>query len=167
MPSSELPKMNMSTTETGCCPRFEPEPWQDGEFTFQDRLFVKASTFNFLHIPLNMGSVFGRVMKNIKASDAQGEGFLILTDDGSPWRGTHYFAVTKDVKGEEMTRLSGTYLTRVFEGPFRDAPRWYKEMDQHVRAKGKNVQRAYSFFTTCPRCAKHFGKNYVVLFAQI
>ena len=30
-------------SETGCCPRFNPEPWDEKEVTFQDRLFVKTT----------------------------------------------------------------------------------------------------------------------------
>jgi hypothetical protein len=45
-------------SETGCCPRFNPGPWDQKEVTFQDKLLVKDRVRSFLHIPLN----FGRVM---------------------------------------------------------------------------------------------------------
>ncbi len=45
-------------SETGCCPRFNPGPWDQKEVTFQDKLFVKDRVHSFFHIPLN----FGRVM---------------------------------------------------------------------------------------------------------
>lgn len=28
--------------------------------------------------------------------------------------------------------------------------------------KGRSVKKAYFFYTTCPKCAKIYGKNYVV-----
>jgi len=40
---------------TGCCDPFNPEPWQDKEITWKDKIFVKDHVTNFLHIPFNMG----------------------------------------------------------------------------------------------------------------
>ena len=70
MVKTTLPKMNMETAETGCCPRFDPGPWDDEEFQFQDRLFVRARTVNFLHIPLNIGSIIKKTWAKIQAADA-------------------------------------------------------------------------------------------------
>jgi hypothetical protein len=75
--------------------------------------------------------------------------------------------VTKDVPDAVMVRLSGRYLTKVFEGPYRDAGRWVKETEKFVADSGKQLRRLYFFYTTCPRCAKHYGKNFVVAFAEI
>jgi hypothetical protein len=66
-----------------------------------------------------------------------------------------------------MAYLSGRFLTRVFEGPFRNAVRWASEMKQYVAAKGLRLDRLYFGYTTCPKCAKAYGKNYVVLFAAV
>ena len=66
-----------------------------------------------------------------------------------------------------MVRLSGTYLTKVFEGPFNDAATWVKQIQEHVAAKKKTASMVYFFYTTCPKCMKHYGKNYVVGFAQV
>ncbi len=65
-----------------------------------------------------------------------------------------------------MVRLSGDYLTKVFEGPFKDVPKWEKEMEAFVKEKGKQAKKIYYFYTTCPKCAKYYGKNYVVGVAQ-
>ena len=93
MGQSTLPKFNMDNSETGCCPRFDPEPWKNQEFTFTDRLFVRAKTVNFLHIPLNIGSVFTRTLARIQqAGAALRDEYLILSTDTSAWRGEHYFA---------------------------------------------------------------------------
>jgi hypothetical protein len=40
-------------------------------------------------------------------------------------------------------------------------------MKSYVKAKGKALQKLYFFYTTCPKCAKKYGKNYVVLLAQV
>ena len=40
-------------------------------------------------------------------------------------------------------------------------------MDQYVTDKGLKSEKTYFFYATCPKCAKHYGKNTVVLFAQV
>ena len=164
---NETPKVNNDRTETGCCPRFNPEPWDEQTFVFENKMFVKAETKSFLHIPLNIGTVFPRVWQKIEQEQANGDMFLVLSHDLSAWKEEHYFAVTKDIAGEEMTRLSGTFLTKVFEGPFQNTKKWVKQAEEYVKSKGKRMKKLYFFYTTCPKCAKHFGKNYVVAFIEI
>ena len=78
-----------------------------------------------------------------------------------------YIAVSKEVPGAQMARISGTFLTRVFEGPFANVRKWVQEMKTYVASQKKEIQKLYFFYTTCPKCAKYYGKNYVVLLAQI
>jgi hypothetical protein len=66
-----------------------------------------------------------------------------------------------------MTTIFGTFLTKVFEGPYQNAGKWALEMREYVEAKGKKSDKLYFSYTACPKCAKAYGKNYVVLFAQI
>jgi hypothetical protein len=158
----------MQTSETQCCPRFDPAPWDGTEFVLKDRLFVRAKTVSFWHIPLNIGSVITKTWKQIQAADAAPtDEFLMLSYDPSPWRGEHYFLVAKDVPQADMVRISGNFLAKAFEGPFRDAPKWCRQMQDYVAAQGRQLRKLYFFYTTCPRCAKHYGKNYVVGFAEV
>ena len=168
MTQQTLPKMNMDKSETGCCPRFDPAPWDGQEFEFRERTFVRATTVNFMHIPLNIGSVFTRTWAKIeKAGAAPADHYLVLSTDPSPWRGEHFFAVAKDVPGAELVKLSGRYLTKVFEGPYREAGKWAQAMQTYAESQSRPMQKLYFFYTTCPQCAKHYGKNYVVGFAEV
>jgi len=168
MAQTTLPTMNMDTSETGCCPRFDPTGWDGAEIQFDERLFAKAKTVSFLHIPLNIGSVFKRTMEQLMAAEAfADDSYLILSTDTSPWRSEHFFAVTKDVPGAEMVNLSGTFLTKVFEGPYSQARNWCRKMTEYVESQQKSLDRLFFFYTTCPKCLKHYGKNYVVAFAQV
>jgi len=168
METNQLPKINMDTSETGCCPRFNPQGWDQETFSFDNKLFVKAKTRSFFHLPLNIKPVFIKTMKNIDDAQARlKDSYLILSYDPSAWTGEHYFAVEKDVPGEEMVRLSGHYITKVFEGPFQDARKWVKEMQQYVKNKDRELKTLYFFYTTCPKCLKHYGKNYTVAFAEV
>ena len=75
--------------------------------------------------------------------------------------------MTKDVPGAEMTRISGRFLTKVFEGPYKNAGRWAKQMKDYVTSKAKEIKKMYFFYTTCPKCAEFYGKNYTVILAKI
>jgi len=158
---------NQPVQPTGCCDPFNPEPWQEKEITWNNKLFVKDHVTSFLHIPLNMGKVVTRNMKLIEQAGAQSSVQLMLSDEKSLWGADIYIDVTKDVPGAQMATISGTFLTKVFEGPYKNVGKWMKEMQDYVAAKGQTLRKVYCCYTTCPRCAKAYGKNYVVIFAQI
>ncbi|TPK60663.1 hypothetical protein FJ930_28385 [Mesorhizobium sp. B2-4-15] len=61
-----------------------------------------------------------------------------------------------------MTTLNGDFLTKVFEGPFSQAREWHQAMQQMVLTRKAKPGEVYFFYTTCPKCAKAYGKNYVV-----
>jgi hypothetical protein len=168
METNALPKYDMSDNPTNCCPRFNPLGWDEQDLHFKDKLFVKAKTRSILHIPINFGSVFKKTFSDIEEANAYSEDdLIILSYDPSAWRGEHYFSVTKDVPGHEMVTLTGDYLTKVFEGPYKNAPKWEKQMAAFAQQKGKQVNKTYFFYTTCPKCAKVYGKNYVVAVSEI
>ncbi|MCX6764383.1 MAG: hypothetical protein NTU58_01610 [Candidatus Nealsonbacteria bacterium] len=152
---------------TGCCEPFNPEPWQDKEITWKDKIFVKDHVTSFLHIPLDMGKKIIKNMALIEKANAKSPYQLMLTDEKSVWGADIYIDVSGDVPGAEMATLSGTFFTKVFEGPYQNVGIWAKEMKEYVEKKGKNLKKLYFSYTTCPKCAKAYGKNYVVIFAQI
>lgn len=55
--NNSLPIIDYSDNETGCCPKFRPENWDEKIFNFDELKFIKASTKSFMHMPINMGSV--------------------------------------------------------------------------------------------------------------
>ncbi len=66
-----------------------------------------------------------------------------------------------------MVEMTGEFLTKVFEGPYKDAPKWAEEMEAYVSGKGRRVKRTYFFYTSCPKCAKVYGRNYVVAVCEV
>ncbi len=154
-------------SETGCCPKFNPEPWDEKEITWQDNLFIKDHVRSFLHIPLGFGKAMTKNMEMIEAADALAPEPLMLSDENSLWGSDVYIAVSKEVPGTETERMSGTFLTKVFEGPYKNAGKWAKEMQTYVRTKDREMNKMYFFYTTCPKCAKVYGKNYTVLLAEV
>ena len=154
-------------SETGCCPRFNPEPWDEKEVTFQDKLFVKDHVRSFFHIPLNFGKVMVRNMEKIQAADALVPTPVMLSDEKSLWGADIYIAVAKEVPEAEMVRISGNFLSKVFEGPYKNIRKWVEEMKAYIKSKHKDFKKMYFFYTTCPKCAEFYGKNYVVILAQV
>ena len=53
-----------------CCPKFDPEPWQEQQITWDGKKFVKDRVRSFLHIPLNFGSVMKRNAALIESAGA-------------------------------------------------------------------------------------------------
>ena len=168
MQTNAFPPNDQSDNTTGCCARFNPQGWDNQHLHFEDKKFVRATTRSAMHIPWNMGSVFTRAQDHIEDANAVAlEDEIVLSRDTSPWEAEHFFAVDKDVPGEEMTTLSGDYITRVFEGLYRKAKDHEHDMQVAATAMGKTAKTVYFFYTTCPKCAKAYGKNYMVGVAEV
>jgi hypothetical protein len=152
---------------TGCCPPFDPSTYDGREVVWRDKMFVKEHVRSFFHIPINFGKTVVRAKANIDAVNAGPPQNLMLTDEKSPWGSDLYIEVTRPVPLEPMATLSGTFLTKVFDGPFKDAPKWADTMKRYVAEQGRVLRKLYFAYTTCPGCAKAYGHNYVVLFAEV
>jgi len=129
-------------------------------------LFVTDHVHCLLHIPLDMRQ---RVMKNqrwIDAAGARPEHSLMLSADTSAWGADLFIEVTRPVPQARMTTLSGVFSTKVYEGPYQQAGQWVADMRRQMEDRKQAIERIYLGYTTCPRCAKAYGKNYVILFAQ-
>ncbi|TAL58102.1 MAG: hypothetical protein EPN85_12390 [Bacteroidetes bacterium] len=160
-------KILKENEETGCCKRFNPAPWKNKEVNFNDKLFIHDHVKSLFHIPLNYGKVMERVMAKIEIAGAKTEDALMLSDENSLWGSEIYVAVNKDVPGYKTVKIQGNYLSKVFEGPFSNMGKWIEEMKKYLADKGKPLKKLYFFYTTCPACAKAYGKNYTVLLAEV
>lgn len=152
---------------TGCCKKFDPAPWDKKEITFQDKLFLKDHVLSLLHIPLNFGQVMVKNLEKIQKAGALADDPLMLSDEKSLWGSDVYIAVAKDVPGAQMEKISGNFLSMVFEGQYKDMGKWINQMNEFVKSRGKMARKLYFYYTTCPKCAKVYGKNYVVILAQL
>lgn len=159
------------THKTECCLKFDPKPWDNKTHKWKDKLFIKETLPQFFHMPLPwmIGKMITRMWK--KAQDAKADpdlkDFMWLTYDPSPWKSEHYIYVTKEVPDAENVKISGTFISKVFDGPYNSAPKWIKEMDVFLEKQGKKAKKYYFYFTTCPKCAKKYGHNYVVVFGEV
>lgn len=157
----------MSTDEQICCPRFDPVPWDGKTLNWQGKRFMQDRVTSLFHFPLNYGAVMTRMEAALRAAGAKLEAPVMLTDENSLWGADVYVEAGKDVPGAKMVTLSGTFLSKVFEGPYSHIGRWVVEMKAWLQREGRPYRKLYFYYTTCPKCAKKYGKNYVVLLAQI
>ncbi|MBM4185333.1 MAG: hypothetical protein FJ207_14140 [Gemmatimonadetes bacterium] len=162
-----LAETSYDNTLTGCCGTVDEARWDEQRVTWHDKLFLRDHVRSFLHVPLNFGAVMRRDHAAVEAAAAYPEEPIWLTDEVSPWGSDFFMATDREVPGARMERLSGTFLTKVFEGPFRDAGKWVQQMGTYVRTQGEEAKRMSFFYPTCPKCARRLGKNQVVLFAQV
>ena len=157
--------------DSQCCPRFDPGPWQEKELIWKDKSFIRETIPQFLHIPLpgTFGKAVGRMWKKIEDAQANPDmkDFIMLATESSPWKGEIYITTTKEIPDAENVKFCGTFLSKVFDGSYNDVPKWIKEMAPWVASKGKSVKKYYFYYTTCPKCAKIYGHNYVVAFAEV
>lgn len=154
-----------------CCPEFDPVPWENKIHIWHDKLFIKDSIPEFFHIPLpnTLKKVISRMWSKAEEAEAAPEmkDFLLLAYDPSPWKGELYLAVTKEVPDVENVKVSGKFISKVFDGPYNGVPKYIKVMDAHLTSLGYKAQKYYFYYTTCPKCAKKYGHNYIVAFAEI
>lgn len=150
-----------------CCPKYKPENWDDKTLEWQNKQFVKASVFTLFYMPMNFGKVMRRVDKKVRDAGASMPDFLCLSDHTSKWNMDIYIAVDKEVSGIENASLSGRFYSKVFEGPFSDTGKWCKDYESIAKSKGMDIKKWYMWYTTCPKCAKKYGKNYVAIMAQV
>ena len=154
-----------------CCPEFNPKPWNETEHIWNDKLFIMDTIPQFLHMPLP--SMFGKTVtkmwQTIEKSGANPalKDFLMLAHDPSPWKSELYIHITQEVPGANNVKLSGTFLTKVYDGPFNEMRNFIKDFERYVSDKGKVINKLYFYYTYCPKCALKYGHNYIVAFAAL
>jgi hypothetical protein len=159
--------MNQKNQEVQCCPKFDPAPWDDQINDWVDKKFVKATVSTFFYMPLNFGSVIKKLNEKADAAKAIMPDWLCLSDHLSKWKMNIYLAVDKDVPGAENVTLTGKFLSKVYEGDFKNSGKWCQDFEQYVKGRNYKVDQLYMWYTTCPKCAKKYGKNYVVIIARV
>jgi len=162
-----LEETSYDNSVTGCCADLDPAAWDEKEFHWKDKLFLQDHIRAFLHMPVNFGSVISRDHALIQDNEAYPMDPLWLTEEVSPWGSDVHVALDREIPGATIVKMSGTFLTKVFEGPYRNAPQWAGAMDRYVDGKGHEVDKLYFYYATCPKCAKKLGRNRVVLFAKV
>ena len=162
---------NVNKESPVCCPKFNPDLWDEKTHNWEEKPFIRDTVKQLFHrpLPISFKRTVGRMWQKVQDAEADPDikDFLLLAYDPSPWKSELYMTVTKEIPGAQNVKLSGTYLSKVFDGPYNAVPQWMKEMEKYVSSKGKKTKKYFFYFTTCPKCAKIYGHNYAIAFAQV
>jgi hypothetical protein len=162
--------MNQENKE--CCPKFNPEKWEEKMHVWDKKAFIKESIPTFFHLPFP--PMIGRAVtkmcvmaESAKAVEFNSQDVLLLFRDPSAFESEIYLSVTSFVPQANNVTISGTFISKVFSGPYNAIPRFIKQMNEYLATQGKKAKDYYVHYAYCPKCAKKYGDNYMILFAQI
>ena len=153
--------------EKTCCAEFEPVLWDGKILDWNNKRFLKAKVFTFLYMPINFGMVMKKLCNKMAKAGAQATDGLLLADHTSKWNMNLYLASDKEVPGVENIMLTGKFMCKVYEGNFKDTGKWVKDFHDYLKGINLETKKLYMWYTTCPKCAKKYGKNYVAIVGQI
>ncbi|MFH1602261.1 MAG: hydrolase [Candidatus Shapirobacteria bacterium] len=157
----------MNNQNQECCPEFNPTLWDEKVLEWNNKKFIKSKVFSLFYIPINFGSVMKKLDVMVREAGAKFEDNMGLSDHTSKWNMDIYLAVDKEITGIENTTFSGKFFSKVYEGNFKETGTWMKNFEDYAKDKGISVKKTYMWYTTCPKCAKKYGKNYVVVIGEI
>jgi hypothetical protein len=154
-----------------CCPKFNPKQWDKKTFNWKKKPFIKETIPTLFHIPFPpmIGKKITKMWKMAYAAKANPpkKQWLVLFRDPSPFKSELFMGVKKPVKGANNVTLSGTFMAKVFDGPYNAIPKFIKQMEPYLAKKGKKAKDYYVHYAYCPGCAKKYGHNYMILFAKV
>lgn len=150
-----------------CCPEFDPTKWEDKVFNWENKRFIKEKVNTLFYMPLNFGGVMKKLDKKVSAVGASLNDSICLSHHTSKWNMDIYLEVNQQIPEAKNIEMSGKFFSKVYEGPYRDTGKWNSDFNQTVASKGFSVDQQFMWYTTCPKCAKKYGKNYVAYFGRI
>ena len=117
-------------------------------------------------MPFGFGKVMRALDRQVRNAGATMPDRLCLSDHTSKWNMDVYLAVDKAIPDAQNVTLSGKFLCKVYEGPYKDTGKWCKDFEFFAKSKDQTIKKWYMWYTTCPKCAKKYGKNYVVFLGK-
>ena len=150
-----------------CCPPFHPEEWEDKVLEWDNKMFLKSKVLTFFYMPINFGQVMRKIDSKIRKAGAEMIDNMCLSDHSSRWGMNVLMPVNKEVNGLETEKLTGKFYCKIYEGPFSDTSKWCEDYKQAVQSKGFKIVKWYMWYTTCPKCAKKYGKNYTAIICKV
>jgi hypothetical protein len=134
-------------------------------------LFLKDSIPQIFHIPLpgSFAKAIGRMWKTAEKAGAAPDpkDFLLLTHDPSAFKAELYMAITREIAGCNIERLTGNFFSKVYEGSYGDVPQCLRKTDLYLAANVMVSKKYYINFPYCPKCAKKYGHNYIMVLAEV
>lgn len=159
--------MSEILNQNECCPPFNTDKWHDKYFEWNNKKFATADVFTIFYAPMNFGSVITKLIQKVEKNDASVLDFICLSDHTSKWNMKILLEVDRDIPKAEMKTLSGKFYSKVYEGHFKNTRSWCDDFENGLKKSGHKIKKMYMWYTTCPKCAKKYGKNYVAILGEI
>ncbi len=154
-----------------CCPKFNPERWDLKTFHWEKQLFIRESVPTFFHTPFppTIEKKMIKLMK--KVEDAKAElplqDWLVLFHDPHAFKSEILMQVKNEFKDADNVSLTGTFMAKVFDGTYSAIRKFFKDFDAYIESKEKKPKDYYIHYAYCPQCAKKYGHNYMIFFAEV
>lgn len=162
----------MKKEDQECCPKFNIEKWDAKTHHWENKAFIRESIPQLFHIPFPpmIGWKITKMWKMAEEAKkvlTNKEDVLILFYDPHAFKSEIYLTVRDDVPNANNIKISGDFISKVFDGPYNAIPKFIAEMDKYLAQQNKKAKKYYVHYSYCPKCAQKFGHNYVVLFAEV
>lgn len=162
----------MNSENKECCPKFNPEKWDQKTYNWDNKPFIKETMRTFFHIPFpptisKKITKMCEMIRDSKKAEANHEDTLMLFHDPSAFKSEIYISVTGPVPSANNVNISGAFIGKVFAGSYDAVPKFVKQMNEYLATQGKKAKDYYIHYAYCPKCAKKYGDNYMILFALI
>lgn len=158
--------------EKECCPKFNSKKWEGKNLNWKNKHFIKETIPTFFHIPFTpmIGIKITKMWKianEAKKISKKKDDILILFRDPSAFRSEIYLTVTDKIPSARNVALSGKFVSKVFNGNYNDIPQFIKKMNEYLKEKKKIAKDYYVHYAYCPKCAKKYGNNAILLIARV
>lgn len=150
-----------------CCPVFSPEPWDDKIIEWKEKYFIKEKSLTLFYMPVNFSGTMKKLFAQAEKAGACNADAIYLSEHTSKWNMNIWLSMDKEVPGAVTETLTGSFYCKVYEGSFSETGKWEQDFSSLAKSKGYSFIRRFSWYTTCPKCARKYGKNYVVLIGQL
>ena len=162
----------MKKHDQECCPPFDVQKWDKKTFNWEKEHFIKDTIGTFFHYPFP--PIVRKKITKLRAIALHAQATihdksegLILLYDPSPFLSEIHYRVMREVEGADNSEFSGTFVTRVFDGPYKEIPRFMHQMKRYLTERNLTAEKYFIHYAYCPDCAKAHGHNYMVFFAQV
>ena len=91
----------------------------------------------------------------------------MFSKEESMFSSTLLISLKRDAKDLETERLSGKYISMIFENGYGQTPKWTRQVERYMKEQGKVAVELLFWYATCPKCARKYGKTQKVIFAKV
>ena len=146
--------------------KFNAALWDENIFEWKRKNLSKTRYLQFF-TPEIFGSVLKKPDKQIRNKNAVIPDNTGISDHTLKLNMDIYIAVDKEIPGGQNTTMSGTFVSK-FTKDHPVIPKSGTKISLRV-AKLRDIKtdKIFMWFTTCPKCAKKYGKNYVVFWLKL